>query len=782
MAVIQLKSFSGEIPRLPAHALPENAAQTALSCDFAYGELRGIKDAEAITPNLSTTPAAIWTESGTTFYAWSVNAEVALSPVINDTHKRLYYCLDDGLGVHVVAMAGGDAGTLPSQTGTTPSGYKVGVPGPSHAMFDINGVPGSELQYKLLNYDATAVAMEDPRPSSPTNGGVAQPWYPVIAGLNLAITFFYEHNGVKYQETSASIYSDNVPTPNPAAFCTLQSVSRYEGGKTLDTNVCGRDFHVSYPAKILAPTMSAVPVVREWDADANSGNGGWVASTASQPVETSPATPSEALPVVQVTGTIKGVQAFSVYSDNSFFTNSRGVYGVKLYANKAAGSNLLQCGLKYGIQETRSYVYTNVNIFGEESKPSNPLTIDVGYGQTVMLYVNFQKFSSGNNYAPIDGMRTYATNTSSQGNTDWYLATEGLNLRNVAAGQLPTDAGMLPPNYYGAQITRPENYGERLATQDNDMQPAGATGLCALPNGIFACFRNTAGGSRAGQNEVHFSEPYHPSAWPAKYVQTFPWDVVAIKPQGNGLVVVTKGHPYYVYGAHPESMSSTKLQAMQAGVSKRSIVDIGSHVIYASNDGLVAVQNTDVNLAMSQKFFTREKWRTLFGGVLDKLALAYHDGNLIGYFTDGVTGGFTIRLDEASGTYTGAVKGGTCHCVSPLNDTLYFSGVAGAPSRLFAYAAGGVQQAYTWHSKDFIMPMPVCLGAGHIILDDAQSGTVTLTIYADGVEKQVINVTASGYFRLKSGFMARRWSVKIAAGRTVKELYLSTSMAELSRV
>lgn len=796
MAIISLKNFTGEIPRIPAHLLPENAAQTTKSCDFAYGELMGIKDATAGgTISGVSSPKAIWADDSNPakFYAWTEHADTALSPVINDVHKRLYYSADNGNGIHVVAMKDGvtdiggviaDYSCPPTSAGVNPNvgngqkkGYKVGVPKPS------------ALRHKLLNFEfsTTATTMGDPGSSPPNSGGAPQGWYPVIEGLNLAMMFFYEHNGVKYQECVVSIYNNALVT-RAIPYCALQSWPLYAGDKLdpslseRDTNICGRDFFVGYPPKILAPVNASVPVGTVWDSDANNGAGGTVASTANMQVETSPATPSEAKPMLQVIGTIKGAQAFSVYSEGSSFASSRGVYGVNLYVNPYS-ANTLACGLKYGIKETRSYVYTYINIFGEESLPSDPLTVDVGYGQTVMLCFDFTQTTE---YAPIASTRTYATNTSSQGNTDWYFASDGGNILNLAGTtQVPTDVAMRVNPYPGSQMTRPENYGERLTSQDNELQPAGATGLCALPNGILACFRNVSAGAGPGNNEVYFSEPYHPSAWPAKYVQTFPWDVVAIKPQGNGLVVVTKGNPYYVYGTHPESMSSVKLQAMQAGVSKRAICDIGSHVIYASHDGLVAVQNTDVNIELSQKFFTREKWRALYGDYLSYLCLAYHDGMLIGYFTQATVQGFVIRFDEAAGTFTRTVTQtvtGTSHCTSQLDDKLYFC----VSQAIRAFASGTTQQAYEWRSKDFIFPAPVCMAGGQIILDDTQSGTVTIKVYADGIPGNPYTatpaITASGYFRLPSGFRTRKWSVSIEAGRTVKELYLVTSMKELAGV
>ena len=40
MTTLLIRKFNGEILRLPADRLPEDAAQYARNCEFAHGELR----------------------------------------------------------------------------------------------------------------------------------------------------------------------------------------------------------------------------------------------------------------------------------------------------------------------------------------------------------------------------------------------------------------------------------------------------------------------------------------------------------------------------------------------------------------------------------------------------------------------------------------------------------------------------------------------------------------------------------------------------------------------
>ena len=43
VTTLSIRKFNGEIPRLPANRLPEDAAQTAINCEFAHGELRTLE-------------------------------------------------------------------------------------------------------------------------------------------------------------------------------------------------------------------------------------------------------------------------------------------------------------------------------------------------------------------------------------------------------------------------------------------------------------------------------------------------------------------------------------------------------------------------------------------------------------------------------------------------------------------------------------------------------------------------------------------------------------------
>lgn len=101
-----------------------------------------------------------------------------------------------------------------------------------------------------------------------------------------------------------------------------------------------------------------------------------------------------------------------------------------------------------------------------------------------------------------------------------------------------------------------------------------------MANGVMVGFRD---------NEVYFSEPYLPHAWPARYRLTVDYPIVALGSFGTTIVVATEGRPFLITGSHPESMSQLELDLIEPCVSARSMASMGHGVVYASRNGLVYV-------------------------------------------------------------------------------------------------------------------------------------------------------------------------------------------------
>lgn len=412
----------------------------------------------------------------------------------------------------------------------------------------------------------------------------------------------------------------------------------------------------------------------------------------------------------------------------------------------SAGVYTLRIGASESQLEQRAYTYTYVNQYGEEGPPAAPL--DIEGAAITSLTLSYTVPPTG--YCPISKIRVYRTATGTV--TDYLFV-----------GEVAVNA--VTPQFVDDVLT--ESLGETLATQNYYPPDQTLRGLCMMANGIMAGFLG---------NEVWFSEPYLPYAYNPAAIKPFKNRVVGICPFEGGLYVTTTTNPYIVMGAAPENMTDARVPAIQAGVSKGSIVDMGAYVAYASHDGIVSARGLDASLDASFKFFTRNEWRSRYGNKLAHMRLAAHDGSLLVWFDDG-TPGFMMRFEEEAPSLTQLSAGITAAFVHPLADALYVSN----GSSIYEFRAATTRKALTWWSKDFTLP-PTNFSALQLI----GTGTLNVSVYADGVltHTEMVTLTDSGQTvrRLPSGFLARRWSVKFVGSATLESAILVTAIAELKNV
>src|SRR5688500_13061593 len=134
------------------------------------------------------------------------------------------------------------------------------------------------------------------------------------------------------------------------------------------------------------------------------------------------------------------------------------------------------------------------------------------------------------------------------------------------------------------------------------MPPADLRGIVILPNGIAAGFTG---------NEIHFSEPFKPYAWPVAYRQAYDQDIVAIGVSGTTLVGMTEGNPFTITGVEPVTMGGgmEKLAVAWPCMSKRSVASFAFGVGYPAPQGLVIIGvDSDV---VTKDLFTQKEWSEL---------------------------------------------------------------------------------------------------------------------------------------------------------------------------
>lgn len=449
---------------------------------------------------------------------------------------------------------------------------------------------------------------------------------------------------------------------------------------------------------------------------------------------------------------------------------------------------------------TRFYVRTFVTSLGEESQPS-PMSNEVYWkpGQTVTL----SGFTMPPDGRLITKERIYRAQTSFSGTQLYFIAE-----RNVSTANFTDSVSSTAIN-------------EPIPSIDWTPPVSTLKGLIALPNGNMAAFSG---------KDVYFCEPWRPHAWPDKYSISCDFDIVGLGAFGNSMVVMTTGHPYIVSGTHPDSMYMEKMELNYPCLSSRGIEDLGYAVAYPSTDGLVMASPGGPQL-VTAGILTREAWERLSPGSIHsgqrngRYYCTYQRNDVaMGLVTETIiidtTGqqSFLIRTDFKPDAMFHDVTTGNLFYI--VGATIYEFDYIGKPN-----------MAYSWKSKEVVMPKPTNFGA---ILIDVTTGMTpneqelilqqqkediaynqtlidgvlqvgefaandvaefslngdnlmqiqkftyncSVNIYAD--DKLVANVnTVNEMARLPAGFLARKWVVQVNGDVRVLEITMAGTGFEL---
>lgn len=396
------------------------------------------------------------------------------------------------------------------------------------------------------------------------------------------------------------------------------------------------------------------------------------------------------------------------------------------------------------LKETRSYVYTFVTANGEEGPPSSPSVVFDLYPTSQTATVSLMDTAEDAAYN-ITHKYIYRTLTSSSGTNYQFV-----------------DSVLLSADTYSDTLS-PLQLGGVLPSTGWAAPPDGMIGLTSLSNGILAGFKD---------NEVMFCEPFMPHAWPTKYRMSTDFPIVGIKAVGSSLIITTKAFPYVAQGAHPSNMTLARMRENQSCVSKRSIVGMGKHVMYASPDGLISAVGTAAQLA-TDKVLSRTQWQAMKPETIH----AYmHEGNYIGFYTvDGIQKGFifdptTLALTDYTGV--AAITGGYAN---PEDDALYFIDTSSQIKQFDAGAEG----IYEWQSKQYKLGRPINMAVARV---EAESySNITLSVYAESGLVHTQAVLNENAFRLPAGYRSNQYEVKIVGTDIVNSVYIASSMSELAQ-
>jgi hypothetical protein len=304
-----------------------------------------------------------------------------------------------------------------------------------------------------------------------------------------------------------------------------------------------------------------------------------------------------------------------------------------------------------------SYVYTFVNDLGEESAPS-PVSATIRRPDGVSVTVTTPTAIPSGISADY-GIATKRIYRAATGNT-------GTFFRFVAEIDLDE------PDY--VDVLTDAALGELLESDEFDLPPADLRGILALPNGIMVGF---------SKNQLCLSARNRPHAWPVSFRLTTDTDIVGIENVDNTVVIGTEAYPYLATGTDPATYSMTKLEVQQASVAKRSFGTLtGLGVLFASPDGLIAVQGPGQVRNVTEGIFTRRQWQDL---VPQSIRAVVHDDIYFFWLGDGSSGsdgGYALDLKPSGfGLIRLSVYADAMYA-DPLTDKLYLAQGTGSITQM----------------------------------------------------------------------------------------------------
>lgn len=304
-------------------------------------------------------------------------------------------------------------------------------------------------------------------------------------------------------------------------------------------------------------------------------------------------------------GTIEVTAEDSAYFDSSqTATGNYFAHGVRMFGDASQGDPELESYLQEfrvsgsgrilsseaGLES--EWIYTFVNTLGEEGPPSFPSNPAVKIDDNTVEISNIDWQQPAYSEFGLTKIRLYRRTTGGDGSV----------FRFVKEVDIPA---AFDPSFAIVDDVDALDLGEPIVTTAYALPPAKGQHITALPNGIMVV---------ADGREIAPSEQYQPHAYPLEYRLLLDYPVVAMAAINTTLVVLTTASPYLVVGQTPDNLSIIKIPANYSCVSPRSVAmwkDFG--VVYASDDGIVAVNESGARL-ISESFFTKEEWEPLREG------------------------------------------------------------------------------------------------------------------------------------------------------------------------
>ena len=458
--------------------------------------------------------------------------------------------------------------------------------------------------------------------------------------------------------------------------------------------------------------------------------------------------------------------------------------------------------------DSRVYLYTCVDVLGQESAPSPASDVIDVQGQTVNISGMTTPDYSG--YAAIVKKRVYRLAVGDEG-ADYLFVVE-IDASETSYDDSLTDASL----------------GEVMPSLGWKVPSDDLKGLCAIPNASFAAFH--------GQ-EVRLSEPNYPYAWPESYAYSVEYDIVGIACSGTYLFIFTEGPVYYMAVDDFSSAVPVRMDGSIPCVSESGIAEIPGGAVFPSRDGLYFVgSGYSRPVRITTSFYDFPDWSLLNPKSMYSI---WHAGYLYVWHIgqDGKRGGLIFSFNASSSDGSD----GIAYLVT--SDLEVLSACEAVEGDKMFVNVGGIcweweggptkNMKAQWQSRSFLIGNKVNFSSAIVeadIQDDSEEEldgyyavefskfveeyggvfggmamlptsergftldlasyismvsqrdygkNIILTIYANGKIIFVKQITNREPFCLPAGFTGRTWYMRIRSNRDIRRIAIAESMSDL---
>jgi hypothetical protein len=349
--------------------------------------------------------------------------------------------------------------------------------------------------------------------------------------------------------------------------------------------------------------------------------------------------------------------------------------------------------------EERWYCYTFVSAYGEEGPPSNPVK-GTGAPDATWAIANLDT-------TPADAANRNITHKNIYRTVPGYSSAEFFYVDQVT----------LATTSYNDDETS-EDVARNVLLESTNFSPPPSTleGVVLMANGYMVAWD--------GQN-IYMSEPYRPHAWPAAYAISTEYPIVGAGAFAQSAVLATEGNPYTLTGVAPSAALLTKAGNIEPCLSRHTIVSYPNGVVFASQNGLVMVDSSGVNIFTSS-LITKTEWVNEYTPA--NIWAAQHEDSYIAFYS--ATKGFIISPKEPTNAFVAVENIGNIDFIQ----TDPYTGDVFITNGTSVYLWDDPVQLpieYIWRSKDFVLPKPCNIGAVQVCRQTDEESAFSVNVVFD---------------------------------------------------